>query len=80
MSYRPDVRPAPIEAIADLWRKWDSKNKLDGEVLGALELAYLRGYQGGFQDSRDGKKAQHYVERRKPRIRRKPKPPNYDTF
>lgn len=70
MSYRPDVRRAPYEALHDLWNRWDSKVRYDGQVLGALELAYLRGYQGGYQDARAGKPAEHYVE---PKARKRKK-------
>jgi hypothetical protein len=70
VTYRPDLHDCPVPEIQDLWRRWDSKVLYMPQVLGALELAYYRGYQGGFEDCAAGKGARHHVNAAK-RSRRK---------
>lgn len=55
-TYRRDVRKAPYDLLADLWPKWDNLRHYDSEVLGALELALLRGYQTGYDDGKAHRK------------------------
>lgn len=38
--------------VSDLKRKWSNRWRLDREVLGAIELAFMRGYQAGFENAR----------------------------
>jgi hypothetical protein len=45
---RPNIEPLTIEAaIRDICRPWNSRVRIDREVLGAIELAYRRGLHAG---------------------------------
>lgn len=37
---------------------------LGKQITGSIELAFLRGYQSGYEDCIIGKKSQHYVRRK----------------
>jgi hypothetical protein len=45
--------------VADLLDKWNSRHRIDREVMGAIELAYMRGehngYLHGFKDAKRGR-------------------------
>lgn len=46
----------------DIKKRWNSRNRVDRQVTGAIELAYLRGKHAGYVEGyKDAKK------RRKPR-------------
>lgn len=34
--------------VADLLNKWNNRHRLDRQVMGAIELAYLRGEHAGY--------------------------------
>lgn len=40
----------------DLQSKWNNRWRKDREVLGAIQLAFMRGYQAGFESARKIKK------------------------
>lgn len=40
------------ECIHDLRHRWNNRVRKDREVLGAVELAFMRGYQAGFVAAR----------------------------
>jgi hypothetical protein len=43
--------------VADLLDKWNSRHRVDREVMGAIELAYMRGESSGYIEGfKDGKR------------------------
>lgn len=57
---RPRSYETECQNVADILRKWDNRMRLDREVLGAIELAYLRGehvgYLQGYREAKAGRR------------------------
>lgn len=53
-----DDEPA---GVRELTKPWRSRVRMDRSVTGAINLAYLRGYQAGYEDAKGGQRAQHFV-------------------
>jgi hypothetical protein len=44
------------DCTRDLGAPWRSRNRFESAALGAIELAFRRGYQAGFEDAAKKKK------------------------
>lgn len=51
------MNPSTVE----LKKPWNSRVRMDKNVTGAIEVAFLRGYQAGYEDRAKGKRPKHYV-------------------
>lgn len=54
--------------VGDLMDKWNSRHRVDREVMGAIELAYMRGVHNGYLDGYQDAKRGRPNKLREPRV------------
>jgi hypothetical protein len=61
MKRKPVIIRRDDSPVADLRRPWANRLRVDRQVCGAIELAFLRGehsgYLAGYQDAKRGRKS-----------------------
>ncbi len=59
LSVKMGIKPKPIKDLVA--RRHSSQRNELGATSADLELAFLRGYQGGYEDAAAGKAPKHYA-------------------
>jgi hypothetical protein len=48
-------------AMTELKQPWNSRNRVDKQVTGTIELAFARGYHAGWQDCKKKHRPMYFV-------------------